>query len=307
MLPIVLPYGWRVVAVHGVQDADGECLKNHLGPTFGKWNIADIREADVRRWRKERLGGVGQSTVAKAYQLLKSVLATAVDDELIRRNPCRIKGAGMPDTPERNMIPLAKVAEILNATPQRYRALVLLGTFASLRWGELAGLRRANLDLDAGVVRVVGTLAELNGGKLVESSPKSRAGRRVVAIPTEIIPDLRTHLENFAQAADDGFVFVGPKGAMLRRSGFSRMWNRIRTKVGLPDLHFQDLRHVGNTLAASTGASLRELMTRMGHSSTRAALIYQHASQDRDKLIVKALGEAWQVARTEKIDKANGT
>ncbi|MEV4065694.1 tyrosine-type recombinase/integrase [Nonomuraea dietziae] len=91
------------------------------------------------------------------------------------------------------------------------------------------------------------------------------------------------------------------------RSGFSRTWNRIRTEVGLPDLHFHDLRHVGNTLAASTGASLRELMTRMGHSSTRAALIYQHASEDRDKLIAKALGEAWQVARTEKISMANGT
>ena len=58
-----------------------------------------------------------------------------MDDELIRRNPCRIKGAGTPDTPEREMIPLAKVMEILEAVPERYRALVLLGTFASLRWG----------------------------------------------------------------------------------------------------------------------------------------------------------------------------
>ncbi|MFB4318373.1 hypothetical protein [Actinomadura sp. 21ATH] len=67
-------------------------LRNHLIPTFGNFDLVDIREADVRRWRKERLGKVGQSTVAKAYQLLKSVLSTAVDDELIRRNPCRIKG-----------------------------------------------------------------------------------------------------------------------------------------------------------------------------------------------------------------------
>lgn len=265
-------------------------LKNHLAPTFGKRNLTDIREADIRRWRKERLGVVGQSTVAKAYQLLKSIMATAVDDELIRRNPCRIKGAGMPDTPERAVIPLVKVAEIIEATPDRYRALVLLGTFAGLRWGELAGLRRTNLDLDAATVRVVGSLAELNGGKLVETSPKSRAGHRVVAIPTEIIPDLRSHLDMYAQPSPDGLVFVGPKGAMLRRSGFSRTWNKIRTEVGLPDLHFHDLRHVGNTLAASTGASLRELMTRMGHASTRAALIYQHASHDRDNLIARALG-----------------
>jgi integrase len=279
-------------------------LRNHLLPTFGNYNLADIREADVRRWRKERLGAVGQSTVAKAYQLLKSILSTAVDDELIRRNPCRIKGAGVPDTPERQMIPLTKVVEILDKIPDRYRALVLLGTFASLRWGELAALRREHLDLDASIVRVVGSLAELDGGKLLEDTPKSRAGRRVVSIPPEIIPDLQAHLDEFAEDGPNGRVFVGPRGGPLRRSGFRRIWNKVRADVGLPDLHFHDLRHVGNTLAASTGASLKELMARMGHASTRAALIYQHASQDRDQVIAAALGEAFKVARaSDKSDK----
>jgi integrase len=272
-------------------------LRNHLAPTFGGYQIADIKEADVRRWRKERLGKVGQSTVAKAYQLLKSILSTAVDDELIRRNPCRIKGAGTPDTPERTMIPLTKVVEILGAVPERYRALVLLGTFASLRWGELAGLRRAQLDLAGGVVRIVGSVAELDGGKLLEDTPKSRAGWRTVAIPAEIIPDLQVHLDTFAEFGPDGRVFVGPRGGPLRRSGFRRVWNKTRAEVGLPDLHFHDLRHVGNTLAATTGASLKELMTRMGHASPRAALIYQHASLDRDKVIAQALGEAFKTVR----------
>jgi integrase len=85
---------------------------------------------------------------------------TAVDDELIRRNPCGIKGGGVPDTPEREMIPLPKVVEILTKVPERYRALVLPGTFARLRWGELAALRSAHLDLDGGVVRITGALAE---------------------------------------------------------------------------------------------------------------------------------------------------
>ncbi|MFI7135446.1 tyrosine-type recombinase/integrase [Nonomuraea sp. NPDC050153] len=282
-------------------------LKNHLMPTFGKRQIGEIKDADVRQWRKERLGAVGQSTVAKAYQLLKSIMNTAVADELIRRNPCRIKGASVPDTPERPAIPLAKVLEIADAVPERYRALVLLGTFTSLRWGELAGLRRKNLDLDAAVVRVVGTLAELNGGKLVDDTPKSRAGRRVVAIPPEILPDLRRHLERYAEPGENGHVFIGPKGGLLRRSAFRRIWNKVQIKVGLPDLHFHDLRHAGNTLAASTGASLRELMTRMGHSSTRAALIYQHATQDRDQAIAQALGQALKGARKEHGKKASGT
>ncbi|TKK80766.1 hypothetical protein FDA94_35445 [Herbidospora galbida] len=139
------------------------------------------------------------------------------DDELIHRNPCRIKGAGTPDTPERKTISLAKVAQLLGASPERYRALVLLGTFTTLRWGELAGLRRDCLDLEAGVVRVVGALVELDGGVLIDDTPKSRAGRRVVTIPPEIIPALREHVDRFAESDKDGWVFVGPRRP-LRRS-----------------------------------------------------------------------------------------
>ncbi|MGP4030350.1 tyrosine-type recombinase/integrase [Actinomadura sp. 3N407] len=158
----------------------------------------------------------------------------------------------------------------------------------------MRGPARPPLDLDAGVVRVVTALAELDGGKLLEDTPKSRAGRRVVSMPPEVIPDLQAHLDEFAEDGPNGRVFVGP----LRRSGFRLIWNKVRADVGLPDLHFHDLRHVGNTLAASTGASLRELMARMGHASTRAALIYQHASQDRDKVIAAPLGDdAFKVAR----------
>lgn len=58
----------------------------------------------------------------------------------------------------------------------------------------------------------------------------------------------------------------------------------------MPGVHFHDLRHTGGTLATATGASLKELMARLGHSSTRAALIYQHATRDRDQAIAMALG-----------------
>jgi integrase len=129
----------------------------------------------------------------------------------------------------------------------------------------------------------------------------------VVAIPAEIIPDLRVHLDEYAEPGSDGLVFVGPKGGRLRRSGFRRIWNKVRDDVGLPDLHFHDLRHVGNTLAATTGASLKELMARMGHASTRAALIYQHASQDRDKVIAEALGDALKIAKKGARKKPSGT
>ncbi len=275
-------------------------LKNHLAPTFGSIDLADIQLKDVRKWRKARLTAgprqdrpFGPVTVAKAYRLMHSIMATAVDDGLIRRTPCRIKGAGQEDSPERSVMPIATLTELLDQVPARHRALLLLATFTSLRFGELAGLRRHALDLDACVVRVARSTAETDDGRLIDHGPKSDAGYRTVAFPKDIVPELRQHLEQFAELGDNGLIFVGPKGGRLRRSNFRPIWTQAREAVGLPDLHFHDLRHTGNTMAAAQGANLRELMKRMGHSSTRAALIYLHATEDRDAAIAAGMGKLW--------------
>lgn len=146
-------------------------------------------------------------------------------------------------------------------------------------------------------MRIVVATAETDDGRLIDHDPKSQAGRRRVAFPKEIGPELRWHLERFAQAGDDGLVFIGPKGGRLRRSTFQRTWTKARNALGLPDLHFHDLRHTGNTMAAGQGASLRELMERMGNSSARAALIYLHATQERDEAIATEQPSGTQRAR----------
>jgi integrase len=273
----------------------------HLAPTFGKSDLCDIKEAAVRTWRKARLdAGVGPVTVAKAYRLLRAILNTAVDDLLIRRNPCRIKGAGDEKSAERPVLSVEQVYALADAITPRYRALVLLAGFAGLRWGELAALRRTCLDLDVGTVRVRESVVELKDGSRVTKGPKSAAGARKVALPEAIIPDLRRHLEWFAEKDPEGLVFVGPKGAAVRRTTFTRPWRKAVTAARLAGVHFHDLRHAGNHLAATSGASLRELMTRMGHSTTRAALIYLHGTDERDKIIAAAVNERIEKARQTK-------
>ncbi|HEY6279326.1 MAG TPA: tyrosine-type recombinase/integrase [Streptosporangiaceae bacterium] len=273
-------------------------LRNHLLAAFGNVSIGDIDEAAIRHWRKERLQAgptakrpFGPVVVAKAYRLLHAIFTTAVNDRLVRRNPCRIETGGKEESPERQTISLPVVFEIAKAIPVRYRALVLLAIFTSLRWGELVALRRNNIDLEACQIRIVETTAQLDTGVLQPETPKSRAGRRTVAFPSDLVPEARWHMERFAEPGERGLVFVGPKGARLRRSNFRRIWVKACQKASVSDLHFHDLRHTGGTLAAATGASLKELMARLGHSSTRAALIYQHATRDRDQAIAEALGD----------------
>ncbi|MER6160440.1 tyrosine-type recombinase/integrase [Streptomyces sp. NPDC001868] len=163
-----------------------------------------------------------------------------------------------------------------------------------MRWGELIRLHRRDIDLDHAAVRVRRAVAELNNGQREIKAPKSAAGKRTVAIPAAIVPDLRVHLELYAERGADGRVFVGAKGATPRRNHFNRLWRKACSDAGIKGLHFHDLRHTGNTLAASTGASTRELMSRMGHSTARA---------DRDRLIADAVSGLVNKAR-KKIRKA---
>jgi len=268
-------------------------LRKHLAPRIGRLPIAAITSGHVRRWRKELLdAGVSAVTVAKAYRLLKAILTTAAEDDLIRRNPCRIKGAGTETSPERPVLTVRQVFALADAIDPRYRALVLLATFASLRWGELCALRRRDIDLAARTIRVERSLTELANGALEFGPPKSQAGKRTVGFPELIVPVLRWHLACFAQPGEDGLAFTAPAGTLLRRGNFrQRTWLPAIKAAKVPAVHFHDLRHTGNNLTATAGANLRELMARMGHSSTRAAMIYLHSSDERQRQIADALGE----------------
>ncbi|MFD0856550.1 tyrosine-type recombinase/integrase, partial [Actinomadura adrarensis] len=193
----------------------------------------------------------------------------------------------------------------------RLRAMILLAAFASLRWGEVTALRRCDIDTVNRTVRVRAAYIEQANGKMLLGPPKSRAGRRTVAIPAAIVPDLVAHLEKYTKPEDDALVFTGVKGGPLRRSGFNKItrWKHVVEALGVPNLHFHDLRHTGNTLAADSGVSLRNLMARMGHDNERAALIYQHRSSTADRMIadnLDALVRAQQQDDDEDDDGAAG-
>ncbi len=257
----------------------------------------------MRTWRAERLEATGDTTVAKAYRLLKGILQTAADDELIRRNPCRIKGAGKEEAEERPIATIGQVDGLADAMGPRWRLMVYLAAYASLRPEEQAELRRPDViiadELEARrrkragehepvVLRISRASPELATGKRVTGEPKSRAGKRTVVLPAFLSVDVRRHLDWYAAQEPDGLLFVGERGAPFRRSTFGRKWRKAREKVGLPaNFRFYDLRHTGNTLAADTGAKLKDLMVRAGQSSQKAQLIYQHSTLEHQRRIAE--------------------
>src|SRR5262249_4534556 len=146
-----------------------------------------------------------------------------------------------------------------------------------------------HINLKAGEILIERTMGEMTDGKLVFGPPKSDAGMRVVTVPRVVLPVIEDHLNEFTDADQDALVFVGAKGSPGRRSNFQEHWVKGTSAAGVDGLHFHDLRHTGNTWAAQSGATLRDLMDRMGHASTKAALIYLHRSGARDRAIADAL------------------
>lgn len=231
----------------------------------------------------------GRTRVAQAYRLLRTICGTAVREGLLETNPCQLEHAGTVRHTERRPATLPELATLAAATPERYRAAVPLAAWSGLRGGELFALARRHVDLDARSVRVERALLELDGQPITFGRTKTRAAERTVHLPGVVVDELRAHLAAHVPDDPDALVFATATGRPLGRAARSRMFARARRAAGRPDLRWHDLRHTGAVLAAATGASLAELMHRMGHTSARAAMVYQHASSDRDRLLADRL------------------
>lgn len=287
-------------------------LGKHIAPYLGGMEVGRLTTALVRRWRAELLGaGVSESMAAKSYRLLRAVLNTAaVEDRIIRDNPCRVRGADRESPAERPTLTVAQVFALADAMPHpRYRVLVLLTAFCSLRWGEVTALRRGDVGEDASWVRVSVAHTEVPGRGIVVGPPKSRAGVRTIVVPSAIRADLVAHLGERVDRAAAALLFTGDQGRAIRRSNFAQRvkWTEMVTRLDMAGVHFHDLRHAGNIWAAQTRVSTRDLMARMGHDDMRAALIYQRATQEAADRIAQGLSELADRHRDSEGPEGTGT
>ena len=301
-------------------------LRTCITPTLGRVPVAKPTPKRVRRWHYElgeRLAADaatrraplvtrgrdvspvtvsdGRARQAQAYRLLRAAMATAVLDRVIDVQPCRIAGAGtprralgrVPDIADRLLSP-DQVNAVADAMPPRYRALVLAAAWSGLRQGELLALTRADLDVDAvpATVRVRRGVLRSDNGTMEVDLPKTRASVRTVSLPAPLAAILAAHLDAFVGEDAESLVFTTVSGTNPARSNLNTMLRRALESAGVPPVRFHDLRHVAQVYAAEAGATLPELMARLGHASPAAAMIYLHARAERDHALTDALSAA---------------
>jgi integrase len=288
-----------------------DILDTHLIPAFGPRSLATITPKDVRDWHAATLAD-RPTMRSHAYCLLRTIMTSAERDELIAANPCRIVGAGRASRVHKiEPASVDELAALTAAMPERLQLMVLLASWCALRYGETIELRRGDVDLSAEVIRIRRAAVRVKQDGDDEAAakyrfevgdPKSEASIRDVTIPPHLVPVIEDHLAKHVAAKRDSLLFpAGDTGTKkisastgdqhLQPSTLMRHWYKARHEAGRDDLRWHDLRHSGAVLAAATGATLAELMGRLGHSTPTAALRYQHIAQGRDREIAALLSK----------------
>lgn len=316
-------YGWRWIEQRRVRDSTRELysitFRLHIEPHLGALRLDRVTPDAVRDWHA-RLGDTlavesaarraavrnptqatqqtGASTQARAYRLLRSICSTAVEDELLPRNPCRIRGAATYRAAERPTLSVPEVEVLADEVLPQYRALVHVLAWCALRLGEVCELRRRDIDLARHTITVTRAVSRsVSGSGYRIGEPKSDAGRRTVTVPDFVADMLREHMKVQRVTGPDALVFTTRNGTTAYAAAQQAI-NKALLAIGRPDVRVHDLRHTGQVLAAQIGATLPELKRRLGHSTYAAAATYMHTTGDHGKVIAERLNDQ----RAEVID-----
>lgn len=277
----------RAAGTKGPQDSGGP-----LAPLLDEI-VGDITTDQVRTWRAAQIARGTKTQTSRAYDLLKSIMKTAVEDGIAATNPCTVRGGSTSSTGKRVEPPTDEELEvILSALSPKYRALVIVAAIGGLRFGEATALRAKHVTIerdDDGQLKcvrlditeaVVKTTVQREVGKT-----KSEAGTRNLAIFGD---DALVVAEQVQSKIGDALLFTAADGtSFLPQTTFFGHWEKARTVANRSDMPFHALRHFAGTRYAQTGATVKETMARLGHSTERAAMRYQHSGDRDDELAMR--------------------
>jgi integrase len=270
-------------------------LNTHVLPAFGATPLAKIDRAAVQRWANRlTANGAPPATVRSAYRVLRTALGTAVRDGLLVSNPATKIALPRPASPESWFLSATEVRELAEKIDPHYRTLVYTAAYTGLRAGELLALRRQDVDLLRGSVRVRRSLKDVNG-RLEFGELKTTGSRRDVTLPRFLRELLAEHLSQPTPGGSgpDALVFASKTGQPLRHNLFYRRHFKPAVLHALPDkpnLRFYDLRHTCASLSIAAGAHPKLISARLGHSTIQITLDrYGHLYPDASEALAEAL------------------
>jgi len=261
-------------------------IENHLIPFLGE---TPLNRITVETGRQFLALDIPPRIKEVAAARLKRIISDAASEMLLPHNPLQTLRIPQAPAKEARFLTRPEVDRIADEIHPHFHTLFRTAAFLGLRSGELFGLHPDNLDLDNRRVQVVEQLLG-NASPPVRGELKSKASKRVVTIPSLLIPELQEQLE---QRASDEFVFTSLQGGPIRKSNFTRrFWKPAVAAAGFSDVVFHELRHTAASIAIEAGAHPKALQVRMGHSSIMVTLDrYGHLMPGADEALADSIDQ----------------
>jgi integrase len=280
---------------------DRQVLDNEILPALGVRQLAQLTTADVQEWVNQLAARVAPATVRRCYTILAQLLDAAVDAGLLAVAPTGRVRLPRRVRYEARFLTAAELERLADTIREPWRAMVLVTAYATLRIGEAAGLRRADVDLAAGTVRVANNLVWVRG-QPIEGPPKTASGRRTMTMPASVMAELAEHLDGHA---DPTHVFTAAEGGLLRPEDWRKhVWAPAVRQADLAPLRVHDLKHTGVALLAAAGVDPKEVSRRAGHASVAFTYDrYGHLFPEADRAAAAKLDGL----RARALDHQSGT
>lgn len=265
-------------------------LECHVLPAFGHLPLDRLDHLTLSAWVAHLSEHLKPETVHRVFRVLRLALAAAVRAKMLPANPC--DGIRLPtvERDEMRILTPGQVEELADAIDPRYSALVTVAAYSGLRIGELAALRWSRVDPMRRTLRVAEAASE-TAGRVDLGPPKTRAAIRTVTLPRWVAARLEAHARDHTGRSPDGFVFPAPAGGVLPRTRFrARFWLPAVEAAALDGLRVHDLRHTAVSLWIQSGADVKTVAVRAGHTSVSVVLDrYGHLYGDADAALADAL------------------
>jgi integrase len=278
-----------------------QLVENQIAPHLGAKALQKLTRLDIEGWHNAlHQGGLAARTIGHAHRVLSKALSDAESDGLVTRNVCRLRKA--PKVAESEMVIVQDVpglvAKMLGA---RLYVPAMVALFTGMRLGEVLALRWGRVDLDRKVIEVREALEPTKAG-IRFKAPKSKAGRRDIALPNILVDALREHRKErlelqikigAGRLPDDALLFANLEGAPLQPSNVSSDWGDLAGRIGVPDVTFHGLRHTHASQLIASGVDIVTVSKRLGHAKPSVTLaIYAHMFQKDDAKAAAAINAA---------------
>ena len=271
--------------------------RNRIEPYLSKVTLADFTTQHAVSWMDTLHSKHGGKTKrnADAYKLLHVVLEKQVDLGTIPVNPCRVRDATKVSGTTEKVVPTSEQLQtIVKNMPEHLRAGTQVAAWCGLRPAEWQELRRSDIvpikrkGKPDGVQLRIDRQAHKKGGKWYVTLPKGGKTRTVI-LPDHLVPVLDEQLEKFSQKGHDGLLFPNIDGEQLTRQKYYNAFKIRAAQAGCPKASPHSLRHYAGTAYAQVGATVKETMDYLGHTSERVAMQYQHTAQNRPQHLAAAM------------------